>query len=122
MTGYSPVIPSSGSGQDAQKAYFAVYSTENITVNTEQISKIMQYYSSPGGTNEIIHLYVANVDSTDVGGIYGLPEEGEDILVKVVPREQAMQWLAEGKVINAATIIGLQWLQMNYQQLQADAK
>lgn len=93
----------------------------NLKVEETQISKIMHYFSSPGGTNEIIHLYVACVDSRDVGGVYGLPEEGEDILVKVIPREQAMTWLSEGKVINAATIIGLQWLQMNYKHLQAQA-
>lgn len=90
----------------------------NLTVKPAQIQKIMHYFSSPGGTNEVIHLYVASVDSSNVGGVYGLPEENEDILVKVVPRQQVMQWLNEGKIINAATIIALQWLQMNYQKLQ----
>ena len=84
----------------------------------------MQYLSSPGGTTENIHLYLGLVNSLDeqgkpITGYYGLAEEGEDILVSVMSRVEAMQWLAQGKINNAATVIGLQWLQLNYQQLQA---
>ncbi len=90
----------------------------NLTIEAKDIQKVMQYFSSPGGTSEVIHLYVAKVDSTNVGGIYGLPEEGEDILIHVISRPDAMELLSQGKISNAATIIGLQWLQMNYHQLQ----
>lgn len=87
----------------------------NLDIEEQNIYKIMEYYSSAGGTSEKIHLYIAKVDSTGVGGVYGLPEECEDIKIHVIKRETAMQLLAEGKIINAAAIIGLQWLQMNYQ-------
>lgn len=90
----------------------------NLTIEEKDIQKVMKYFSSPGGTSEVIHLYVAKVDSDKAGGIYGLPEEGEDILTHVISRIDAMELLAHGKISNAATIIGLQWLQMNYQQLQ----
>lgn len=96
----------------------------NITISAENITPIMQYLSSPGGTNENIHLYLGLVSSLDeqgnsIAGVYGLAEEGEDILVSVMSRVEAMVLLAQGKINNAATIIGLQWLQLNYQQLQA---
>lgn len=90
----------------------------NLDITKNDIVEIMQYFSSPGGTSESIHLYVAKVDATDVAGIYGLPEEGEDILVHVMSRVEAITLLSQGKITNAATIIGLQWLQLNYQQLQ----
>ena len=49
---------------------------------------------------------------------YGLPEEGEDILVHVISRLEALTLLEQGKISNAATIIGLQWLALNYKSLQ----
>ena len=42
----------------------------------------------------------------------------EDIWVQVFPREEAWNILQENYINNAATIIALQWLQMNYQRLQ----
>jgi len=90
----------------------------NLSICADEIYPIMQYLSSPGGTNENIHLYVGLVDSYKINGVYGLPEEGEDILVTSFSRLEAMELLVQGKINNAATVIGLQWLQLNYARLQ----
>lgn len=96
----------------------------NLELLAENITPIMQYFSSPGGTNEMIHLYLALVDNKALNKlhvanqVFGLADEGEDILVAVVTRTAAMELLAQGKINNAATVIGLQWLQLNYQYLQ----
>jgi ADP-ribose pyrophosphatase len=90
----------------------------DLTLNETQIDKVMEYFSSPGGTSEVMHLYVANVNSENVGGVHGLVCEGEDILLHVMQREKAFSLLNAGKITNSATIIGLQWLQNNYHQLQ----
>ncbi len=91
----------------------------NLMLTPDNIQPIMQYFSSPGGTNENIHLYLGLIDSTNIAGVYGLPEEGEDILVTSFSRLEAMELLAQGKINNAATVIGLQWLQLNYLNLQS---
>jgi len=90
----------------------------NLDINKNDIIEINQFFSSPGGTSECIYMFAAKIDSTNVGGVYGLEEEGEDILVHVISREDAMNLLAEGKINNASTVIGLQWLQLNYSRLQ----
>ncbi|PIE41745.1 MAG: ADP-ribose diphosphatase [Gammaproteobacteria bacterium] len=77
-----------------------------------------EYYSSPGGCNEKLTLYCGVVDSTGLGGVHGLKEEGEDIWVQVMPRAEAWTALEENYIGNAATIISLQWLQIHYQRLQ----
>lgn len=82
------------------------------------IEYICEYYPSPGGSNEKLFLYCGGIDSTGLGGVHGLEEEGEDIWVQVFPREEAWHILQENYINNAATIIALQWLQMNYQRLQ----
>lgn len=69
---------------------------------------------SPGGTTERVWLFCGTVDSTAVGGIHGLDDEHEDIKVHVVSRLQAFEWLEEDAIDNATTIIGLRWLQVNW--------
>lgn len=80
--------------------------------------KALSYLSSPGGTSERMYVYVGEVDSSHASGIHGLKSENEDIRVHVVSREQAYQWVEEGIIDNAATVIVLQWLQLNYKKLQ----
>jgi ADP-ribose pyrophosphatase len=74
---------------------------------------ITQYYPSPGGSDERVHLYVGRCDSQGVGGVHGLAEEGEDIRVHVWSLEDALQAVKDGRIDNAASIIALQWLALN---------
>lgn len=83
-----------------------------------ELEYITEYYPSPGGSNEKLFLFCGGIDSTGVGGVHGLKEEGEDIWAQVFSREEAWGILQENYINNAATIIALQWLQMNYQRLQ----
>ena len=92
----------------------------NITLASSCVKPIMKYLSSPGAMSECIHLYWAKFDSKAVspGSIYGLDDENEDILLHLISRIDDLALLNEGKICNAATIIGLQWLAMNYQNLK----
>ena len=74
---------------------------------------------SPGGCSELIHLFCGRVDSRGLGGIHGLPEEGEDIKVIVLPREEALTLLVENQIYSANTVIALQWLTLNLDRLRA---
>ena len=84
--------------------------------------KFMSYLASPGGTSERLSLLVGEVDATTAQGIHGLADENEDIRVHVVSREQAYQWVEEGKIDNAASVIALQWLQLHYLELRNEWK
>lgn len=79
---------------------------------------VLSYLASPGGTSERSSILVGEVDATTAEGIHGLADENEDIRVHVVSREQAYQWVEEGKIDNAASVIALQWLQLHYQDLR----
>ncbi|MFV7785859.1 ADP-ribose diphosphatase [Shewanella marisflavi] len=80
---------------------------------------VSQYFSSPGGTSERFDFYWAKVDACQADGLHGLDEEHEDIKVHVMPREAAYQLLCDGIINNASTVIGLQWLQLHYQNLRS---
>lgn len=91
----------------------------NITLKEDDVSLIMEYLSSPGGMSENIHLYFAKIDANqvEVGQVFGLAQEHEDILLHLVSRADALALLEAGKITNASTVIGLQWLALNYQTL-----
>jgi len=92
-------------------------SKEEANCEIIQLEKICRYYVSPGGTTEECTLFCGIVDSNGMGGIHGLADENEDIRVEVVDTEIAYQWLADGVIKSSATIIALQWLQLNESRL-----
>jgi len=79
---------------------------------------VYHYLASPGGTSETVRLFCGRIDSRGLGGIHGLPEEHEDIRVEVVPFAEARARLEGGRIGNAPTIIALQWLLLNREQLR----
>ena len=90
---------------------------EETGLTATKVTKVNQYFSSPGGTSERFDFYWAQVDSSAASGHFGLAEEHEDIKVHVVDREQAYKMTTNGRIDNASTVIGLQWLQLNYREL-----
>jgi ADP-ribose pyrophosphatase len=87
---------------------------EEIGYKTGKMRFVYTFYVSPGGTSERIHLYYVKAspkDKTAEGG--GVLAEGEDIRVMQVKVSDAMKLIANGKLADAKSIIGLQWLQLN---------
>lgn len=82
------------------------------------LQPVCDYFVSPGGSNEYIHLFCGKVDASNINGIYGLPEENEDIRAFTLPREEAFRLIQEGKIKTSPVIICLQWLQLNHQWLR----
>jgi len=86
---------------------------EETGCQAKRVEFICDYLVSPGGTTESMHLYCVEIDSDEAFEFGGLEEEGEHIAVVKLPREEAVQLVANGKVHNSMTIIALQWLQIN---------
>lgn len=78
---------------------------------------ITRYWVSPGGCTEYVAVFCGKVDASKASGFHGLPEENEDIKVHVVDILDAFQMVHDGFINNAATIIALQWLELNYTAL-----
>ena len=70
---------------------------------------VCQYLSSPGSSSETITLYCAEANLSQIGGIHGVTEDGEDICAHVISYDTAWQWLDSGKINTAMTLIALQW-------------
>lgn len=80
--------------------------------------KINEFFTSPGGTSELLHLFCGRIDSTHVGGLHGLDEEDEDISVSVLSFDEVYQLLVSGKILSAIPIIAIQWLALNRETLR----
>ena len=91
---------------------------EEAGLIVKRTKPVLSFLASPGGTSERSSIMVGEVDATTASGIHGLADENEDISVHVVSREQAYQWVEEGKIDNAASVIALQWLQLHHQALK----
>lgn len=84
-----------------------------------ELEPIARFLTSPGATSETVELFCGRVDASAAGGVHGLEEEGEDIRVHSFTVGEALTLLDEGRIVNAKTIIALQWLARHYDALRA---
>lgn len=92
-------------------------SSEEAGCSIDRLESISRYYVSPGATTEHCSLFCGIVDCEGLGGIHGLDHENEDIRVLVVDCSEAYAWLRDGRIRSSATIIALQWLELNEARL-----
>ena len=92
---------------------------EEAGCEIRELVPVSSYFSSPGGSDERISLFVGRVESERLGGIHGLKEEGENIRVHVMPAQDAFAQAERGLIDNAMTLIALLWLQLNRERLRA---
>lgn len=79
---------------------------------------VYEYFVSPGGSDEQFSLYIGRVNASQAGGLFGLPEENEDIRAFTLSLDDALDILRAGKIKTAPAIIALQWLQLNREWLR----
>ena len=91
---------------------------EELGYRVSSFRKVASFFVSPGGTSERIHLFYAAIrpeDKIAAGG--GLVSEGEDIRMVSMSLKEALYKITTGDIMDAKTIIGLQWLQLNRSSL-----
>ncbi len=95
---------------------------EEAGVIAADLVHISSYYSSPGGCSEKIHLYCALCDLSAAGGLHGLDHEHEDIQLHIYQAEEVFAVMLDSRMNNAATLLGLQWLQINRESLRSEQR
>lgn len=91
---------------------------EEAGIEVVHFEKICSYLPSAGGMTERIELFIGEVDASQAGGVFGLDDENEDILVHVLDFNEASAAITNGFIENAASIIALQWLGLNHHDLR----
>jgi ADP-ribose pyrophosphatase len=107
-------------GSEDYEAVVKKEAFEEAGLNLTELEFMLSYLSSPGGTTERLHLYLAKADLSHViSGVYGLETENEDIKTHILTVDDALARLKNGEIDNGATVISLQWLALN-RQLMSD--
>lgn len=87
---------------------------EETGYSVETLQHINTFYLSPGGSSERVLLYYASITPGDHFGKGGvLRESGEDIRTLIITVDNALEKVTKGEIVDAKTIIGLQWLQVH---------
>ena len=86
---------------------------EETGLNITALVHISTFYPSPGGSSERIFLYYAEVsrEPTSEVEIGGLACEDENIQAHELSLEDALKKIKSGEIMDAKTIIGIQWLE-----------
>lgn len=75
---------------------------------------LFKAFASPGSVTEQVYYFAANYDrARRCGSGGGLEEEGEDIEVLEVTIEKAVDWVASGSIVDAKTIMLIQYAQLH---------
>lgn len=83
---------------------------EETGYRLRDVRKIFQAFMSPGSVTEILHFFVAEYDaSMRIGAGGGHPDEGEDIEVLELSIDEALAMIADGRIVDAKTIMLLQY-------------
>ncbi len=84
---------------------------EELGFAVARLEPISTFFVSPGGSSERIWLYYAEVtDSGRLSAGGGVAAEQEEIRIVRLSPDEAQAALREGRLPDAKTIIGLQWL------------
>jgi ADP-ribose pyrophosphatase len=109
-----------GAIEEGESAEDVAYreSVEEAGCEIEELILISKFYTTPGGSSEKISLFCGKVDTTNVGGVHGLDDEDEDILVSSLKFDEVYQMIESGRIESGIPIIAIQWLYINREKLR----
>ncbi|WP_228766863.1 NUDIX domain-containing protein [Thiomicrorhabdus heinhorstiae] len=83
---------------------------EEAGLHVDDLEYISKFYPSPGGSDEILHLFAVEINVSHLPEFSGLEEDHEDIKIVRLSFAQAKQMMLGGQFNVATTFIALQWL------------
>jgi nudix-type nucleoside diphosphatase (YffH/AdpP family) len=87
---------------------------EEIGYRLRDIRKVFEAYMTPGAVTEKLHFFVGEYQpDMKIGSGGGNHDEGEDIEVLELSIDEALAMIPDGRIMDAKTIMLLQWAAMN---------
>lgn len=100
-------------GDESPESCIRRESIEESGCELNQIKHLFSFYPSAGACDEIFHLYVAQAALPAEGGMFGMPDEGENIQLHIIDYSDLSLLLKSNRLKNAPVIMALQWLQQH---------
>ena len=83
---------------------------EEIGYRLHDVHKVFEAFMSPGAITEKLHFFVAEYEpEMRIGDGGGLADEGEEIEVLELAFDEALAMIADGRIVDAKTIMLLQY-------------
>ncbi len=87
---------------------------EETGYRLREVHKVFEAFMSPGSVTEKLHFFVAEYEpEMRVGSGGGIADEGEDIEVLELSIDAALAMIADGRIVDAKTIMLLQYAALN---------
>ena len=95
---------------------------EEIGYRLQDMRKVFEAFMSPGAVTEKLHFFVAEyAPSMRVSSGGGLADEGEDIEVLEPSIDEALAMIADGRIVDAKTIMLLQYAALHVFKRSVDS-
>jgi nudix-type nucleoside diphosphatase (YffH/AdpP family) len=93
---------------------------EQTGYRTGDLKLIAKFFSSPGSSSELVHLYYAEVSNADqVGKGGGLADE--DMEIRNIPVDELLELIETQRVEDPKLLVGALWLKEELQRLSSEA-
>jgi ADP-ribose pyrophosphatase len=91
---------------------------EECGLELQEVRSLFDIMLSPGAVSESCHIFIGRTNTERAGGVFGLVDEHENILVKVLPVAEALAMLERQEIGNAVAVVALQWLALHREELR----
>lgn len=119
---YSPwqleIIAGVLDGDESPESCVRRESLEESGCEVDDLEHLFTFYPSAGACSELFHLYSAKVTLPKESGVFGMPTEGENILLHLFSYQNLTTLLTNGRLRNAPVIMALQWLKQHIKTIE----
>ena len=100
-------------GDESPESCIRRESLEESGCEIDELEHLFSFYPSAGACSELFHLYSAQAHLPEQGGVFGMPDEGENIQLHLIDYSEIKNLFSNGRLRNAPVIMALQWLQQH---------
>lgn len=104
-------------GNESPETCIRRESLEESGCEIDHLEHLFTFYPSAGACDELFHLYVAEAELPEQGGIFGMPDEGENIQLHILNYSDLVELMSGNRLRNAPVIMALQWLKQHISAL-----
>jgi len=107
-------------GEDAESTVIRELKEES-GLDAKSIRHCCSFLTTPGMSNEMIHLYFAHVDASELVGEAGEESETEQTFPFLLTLDDAMSAVDENRITNVIAMFALMWFERHQKTLLAGA-
>ncbi|EPE7491552.1 NUDIX domain-containing protein [Cronobacter universalis] len=117
LNGYEGLLTETAAGlldEAEPEARIRAEAEEETGYLVDNVEKVFEAYMSPGSVTEKLYFFTGEYDPARRSGSGGgVAEEGEDIEVVKMPIDDALRAVRDGEIVDAKTIMLLQYAALN---------